>query len=52
MITVEKLFDDGEDVLGSNPDVTFLHIIVLFSNVPADRYAKSVPKVRTAPGPS
>ena len=26
MVTVEKLFDDGEDVLSSNPDVTFLHI--------------------------
>jgi hypothetical protein len=30
MITVEKLFDDGEDVLGSNPDVTFLHIVCSF----------------------
>jgi hypothetical protein len=25
MIAVEKLFDDGEDVLSCNPDVTFLH---------------------------
>jgi hypothetical protein len=26
VIAVEKLFDDGEDVLSCNPDVTFLHI--------------------------
>ena len=25
MVGIEKLFDDGEDVLGRNPDVTFLH---------------------------
>ena len=25
MITVEKFFDDGENVLGRNPDVAFLH---------------------------
>jgi len=28
MITIEKLFDDGEDVLSGNPDVSFLHILV------------------------
>ena len=25
MIAIEKLFDDGEDVLCSNPNITFLH---------------------------
>ena len=25
VIAVEKLFDDGENVLSCNPDVTFLH---------------------------
>jgi hypothetical protein len=25
MIAIEKLFDDGENVLSRNPDVTFLH---------------------------
>jgi hypothetical protein len=27
MVAIEKLFDDGEDVLGRNPDVTFLHVV-------------------------
>ena len=35
MIRIQELFDDGEYVLSSNPDVTFLHIysffIILFS---------------------
>ena len=29
MIRVEELFDDGENVLGCNPDVTFLHILFI-----------------------
>ena len=31
MVTIEKLFDDGEDVLGRNPDVALLshNIIIL-----------------------
>ena len=32
MIAVEKLFDDGEDVLSRNPDVTFLHSVVFISS--------------------
>jgi hypothetical protein len=31
MIAIEKLFDDGEDVLGRNPDVTFLHSFYFFT---------------------
>ena len=34
VIAVEKLFDDGEDVLGRNPDVTFLHVIYFFMILP------------------
>jgi hypothetical protein len=29
MVTIEKLFDDGEDVLSRNPDVTFLHTLLV-----------------------
>jgi hypothetical protein len=28
MIGIEKLFDNGEDVLCSNPNITFLHSII------------------------
>ena len=28
MIAVEELFDDGEDVLGRNPNVTCFHIVL------------------------
>ena len=31
MITVQEFFDDGEDVLGCNPNITFLHIVLFFS---------------------
>ena len=31
MITIEKLFDDGEDVLSGNPDVSFLHTYFIYS---------------------
>ena len=38
MITVEKLFDNGEYVLGCNPDVSFLHsfqsLLLFFLNIP------------------
>ena len=27
VVAVEKLFDNGEDIFGSNPDFTFCHII-------------------------
>lgn len=30
MIAVQKLLDDGEDVLCCNPDITFLHISLFF----------------------
>ena len=43
MIAIEKLFDDGEDVLSCNPDVTFLHNIFYLIYIPLMDYAKSVP---------
>lgn len=27
MVAVEKFFDDGENILGGNPDFTFSHFI-------------------------
>ena len=30
LVAIEKLFDDGENVLGCNPNVTFLHNIFCF----------------------
>jgi hypothetical protein len=44
MVTIEKLFDDGEDVLGRNPDVTFLHILIFFTYSFAEVTANIVPK--------
>ena len=42
LVAIEKLFDDGENILSCNPDVTFLHILFCFelSDMPK---AKSVP---------
>ena len=34
VIAIEKLFDDGEYILGCNPDVTFLHMIFCFDFIP------------------
>ena len=30
MITVQKLFDNGEDILGGNPDFSVFHRIMVF----------------------
>ena len=43
MIRIEKLFDDGEDVLCRNPDITFLHNLNVIKFLPFT-LAKSVPK--------
>jgi hypothetical protein len=49
MITVEKLFDDGENVLGRNPDVTFLHIDILILLLAfGNTIANIVPKLSKA----
>ena len=45
MVDVEKLFDDGEDVLGRNPDVTFLHSCYMYCYDFVADTANVVPKI-------
>ena len=44
MITVQELFDNGEDVLGCNPDVTFLHSNIMNKHRKASASPPALPR--------
>ena len=52
MITIQELFNDGEDILSSYPNITFLHTTFIFFRfifliIPADIAQKKCQPIRT-----